>query len=100
LRALESRGALAVVGIIMVGKTLAAIALFAFRYPLTTALPVGASLAQIGEFSFILDGLGVTSGLLPTEGQSLVLAGALLSIALNPHPGAPCPGGPVGDCDA
>ena len=75
---------LAVVAIIMVGKTVAAIALvLAFRYPLNTALTVGASLAQIGEFSFILAGLGVALGLLPTEGQSLILAGALISIALN-----------------
>lgn len=76
---------LAVVGIIMVGKSLAAAALvLAFRYPLNTALTVSASLAQIGEFSFILVGLGVSLGLMPPEGQSLVLAGALISIALNP----------------
>jgi CPA2 family monovalent cation:H+ antiporter-2 len=56
----------------------------AFGYPLTTALTVAASLAQIGEFSFILAGLGMTLGLLPQEGMSLVLAGALISIALNP----------------
>ena len=75
---------LAVVAIIMVGKTVAAIALvLAFRYPLNTALTVGASLAQIGEFSFILAALGVTLRLLPIEGQSLILAGALISIALN-----------------
>ncbi|MES2353590.1 MAG: YbaL family putative K(+) efflux transporter [Pseudomonadota bacterium] len=75
---------LAVVAIIMVGKTLAAIGLvLVFRYPLNTALTVGASLAQIGEFSFILAGLGVTLGLLSSEGQSLILAGALISIALN-----------------
>ena len=75
---------LAVVAIIMAGKTVAAIVLvLAFRYPLNTALTVGASLAQIGEFSFILAGLGVALGLLPTEGQSLILAGALISIALN-----------------
>ncbi|HAJ13287.1 MAG TPA: sodium:proton antiporter, partial [Comamonadaceae bacterium] len=49
-----------------------------------TALTVGASLAQIGEFSFILASLGVGLGLMPVEGQSLVLAGALISIALNP----------------
>ncbi len=74
-----------VVTIIVVGKTLAAVVLvLAFRYPLSTALTVGASLAQIGEFSFILVGLGVMYGLLPVEGQSLVLAGALLTIALNP----------------
>ncbi len=75
---------LAVVAIIMIGKTLAAIALvLLFRYPLNTALTVGASLAQIGEFSFILAGLGVALGLLPVEGQSLVLAGALICIAAN-----------------
>jgi len=55
----------------------------AFRYPLNTALTVGASLAQIGEFSFILAGMGVSLGLLGTEGQTLILAGALISIALN-----------------
>jgi CPA2 family monovalent cation:H+ antiporter-2 len=57
---------LAVVAIIIVGKSLAAAALvLAFRYPLNTALTVSASLAQIGEFSFILVGLGVSLGLLP-----------------------------------
>jgi CPA2 family monovalent cation:H+ antiporter-2 len=75
---------LAVVGIIMVGKTVAAVALvLILRYPLNTALTVGASLAQIGEFSFILAGLGVSLGLLPLEGQSLILAGALISISFN-----------------
>jgi CPA2 family monovalent cation:H+ antiporter-2 len=75
---------LAVVAIIMLGKTIAAVGLvLLFRYPLNTALTVGASLAQIGEFSFILAGLGVGLGLLPPEGQSLVLAGALISIAAN-----------------
>jgi CPA2 family monovalent cation:H+ antiporter-2 len=76
---------LAVVAIIMLGKTLAAAALvLSFRYPLNTALTVSASLAQIGEFSFILVGLGASLGLLPAEGTSLVLAGALISMALNP----------------
>ncbi len=75
---------LAVVAIIMLGKTLAAIALvLLLRYPLNTALTVGASLAQIGEFSFILAGMGVALNLMPVEGQSLVLAGALISIAAN-----------------
>jgi CPA2 family monovalent cation:H+ antiporter-2 len=75
---------LAVVLIIMVGKTVAAVMLvLMFRYSLETALLVGASLAQIGEFSFILAGLGVALGLLSVEAQSLVLAGALISIALN-----------------
>lgn len=75
----------AVVAIIVLGKGLAAMVLvLAFRYPLNTAFTVSASLAQIGEFSFILAGLGASLGLLPVEGMSLVLAGALLSIALNP----------------
>ncbi len=75
---------LAVVAIIVIGKTVAAVLLvLMFRYSLETALLVGASLAQIGEFSFILAGLGVALGLLSTEAQSLVLAGALISIALN-----------------
>ncbi len=76
---------LAVVAIIMLGKTLAAAALvLALRYPLNTALTVSASLAQIGEFSFILVALGASLGLLPPEGASLVLAGALISMALSP----------------
>jgi CPA2 family monovalent cation:H+ antiporter-2 len=76
---------LAVVAIIIIGKSLAAFAIvLAFRYPLNTALTVSASLAQIGEFSFILAGLGVTLKLLPVEGLNLILAGAVISIALNP----------------
>ena len=75
---------LAVSAIILLGKTIAAVALvLAFRYPLNTALTVGASLAQIGEFSFILVSLGLSLGLLPAEGSSLVVAGALISIACN-----------------
>ena len=75
---------LAVVAIIVMGKSLAAFLLvLAFRYPMNTALTVSASLAQIGEFSFILAGLGVSLGLLPQEGMSLILAGALISISLN-----------------
>ena len=75
---------LAVVAIIMVGKTLAAIALVLFfRYPINTALTVGASLAQIGEFSFILATLGLSLGLLTQDAQNLILAGALFSITLN-----------------
>lgn len=73
------------VAAIVFGKSLAAFLLvLAFRYPLHTALTVSASLTQIGEFSFILAGLGVALGVLPAEGQSLTLAGALISIALNP----------------
>ncbi|MRR08740.1 sodium:proton antiporter, partial [bacterium] len=74
-----------VVAIILIGKTLAAALLvLAFRYPLNTALTVSAGLAQIGEFSFILASLGLSLGLLPEQGQSLIVAGALISIAMNP----------------
>jgi len=76
---------LAVVLVIVVGKSVAACVLvLLLRYPLGTALTVSASLAQIGEFSFILAALGVSLGLLPEEAQSLLLAGALISIATNP----------------
>ncbi len=75
----------ATVAIILVGKSAAAFALMLlFRYPLRTALTVAVSLAQIGEFSFILVGLGTSLGILPEEGQALILAGALLSITANP----------------
>jgi CPA2 family monovalent cation:H+ antiporter-2 len=74
-----------VFAVIVVGKSLAAFALvLMFRYPLNTALTVSASLAQIGEFSFILAGMGVSLGLLSLEGQNLILAGAVVSIAFNP----------------
>jgi CPA2 family monovalent cation:H+ antiporter-2 len=70
---------------VVAGKSFAALLIvLAFRYPLRTALTVSASLAQIGEFSFILAAMGVALGLLPQEGQSLILVGALLSITLNP----------------
>ena len=76
---------LAVVAVIMVGKSVAAAGLvLLLRYPLNTALTVSASLAQIGEFSFILVALGGSLGVLPPEAKSLVVAGALISIALNP----------------
>jgi CPA2 family monovalent cation:H+ antiporter-2 len=76
---------LAVVTIIVIGNpVVAAVLVLLFRYPLNTALTAAASLAQIGEFSFILAALGVSLKLLPVEGQSLVLAGALVSIAINP----------------
>ena len=75
---------LAVVAIIMFGKTIVAVALvLAFRYPLNTALIVGASLAQIGEFSFILASVSMSLGLMEASAQNLILAGALVSIALN-----------------
>ncbi|HJV74639.1 MAG TPA: YbaL family putative K(+) efflux transporter [Noviherbaspirillum sp.] len=76
---------LGVVAVIIIGKSLAAFVLvLLLRYPLNTALTVSASLAQIGEFSFILAALGLSLGLMPQEAQSLILAGAIISIALNP----------------
>lgn len=73
-----------VVLVIVLGNALPALALvMAFRYPLSTALTTAASLGQIGEFSIILAGLGQKVGLLHAEGMSLVLAGVLISIALN-----------------
>jgi len=68
-----------------VGKSVAAYLLVrVMRRDHTTALTISASLAQIGEFSFILAGLGVTLGLMPAEARGLILAGAILSIMLNP----------------
>ena len=76
---------LATVLIIVVGKTVAAYALVrAFGHENRTALTVAASLAQIGEFSFILAALGVGLGVLPAEGRDLILAGAMISILLHP----------------
>jgi monovalent cation:H+ antiporter-2, CPA2 family len=81
----EPLAVLAVLAVIIIGKSLAAFGIvLAFGYPVSTASTVSASLAQIGEFSFILAGLGVSLGLLPAEGRDLILAGALLSITLNP----------------
>jgi monovalent cation:H+ antiporter-2, CPA2 family len=76
---------LATVAIIVVGKSIAAYLIVrAFGHPNGTALTISASLAQIGEFSFILAGLGVSLNILPTEGRDLILAGAMLSIFINP----------------
>ncbi len=81
----QSWNVFGVVCIIIFGKSLVACFLvLLLRYPLHTALIVSASLAQIGEFSFILAGLGITLGLMPGDGLSLILAGAVISIALNP----------------
>jgi K+:H+ antiporter len=74
----------AVAGIIMLGKPLVTLLIVVLlRYPIGTALIIAAGLAQIGEFSFILAELGVSLQLLPGEGQSLIVAGALFSIVLN-----------------
>ena len=76
---------LAVVFLIVVGKPIAALLIvLVLRFPLKLGLGVSASLAQIGEFSFILAGLGATYGLMTNEGQSLILAAAILSITINP----------------
>ena len=71
--------------IILLGKSLAAYGIVrAFGHPNGTALTISTSLAQIGEFAFIIAGLGLSLGLLPADGHSLVLAGALITIMLNP----------------
>jgi len=76
---------LATLLIIVLGKSVVAYGIVRlFGYPSPTALTISASLAQIGEFSFILVGLGVSLALLPERGRDLVLAGAILSILLNP----------------
>lgn len=76
---------LIVLAIILVGKSLAAFGIVvALRRPLSTALMVSAALAQIGEFSFILAAIGVSFGLISSDAQNLIIAGALASIALNP----------------
>ncbi|MBR0875689.1 CPA2 family monovalent cation:H+ antiporter-2 [Bradyrhizobium japonicum] len=76
---------LATLAIIMLGKSLAAFLIVVlFRHPVATALTISASLSQIGEFSFILAELGVASQILPSDGRDLIMAGAILSIMLNP----------------
>ena len=95
-----------VVLLILMGKSLIAVGIvLALGFPARTALNVSAALAQVGEFSFILAGLGVGLGLLPAESVSLLVAGALFSIALNPAVFAAtdlagrCLGRPVGAPD-
>ncbi|CAN5291008.1 N/A [soil metagenome] len=81
----EPLAVLGVLGIVIVGKALAALAIaVAFRLDRATSLTIAASLAQIGEFSFILAALGVTLGALSQQTHDLILAAALLSISLNP----------------
>ena len=75
----------AVLAVILFGKSLAAfVIVIGLGYPATTAITVSAALAQIGEFTFILAGLGIALGILPTDGRDLLLAGGILSITLNP----------------
>jgi CPA2 family monovalent cation:H+ antiporter-2 len=81
----EPLSVLAVLALIILGKGVISLALvLLLRFPVNLGLVVSAGLAQVGEFSFILIGLGFALGLLPAEGRDLVLAGALFSIALNP----------------
>ncbi len=76
---------LAALALIVFGKSLIAFAIvLLLRYPVSTGLVVSASLAQVGEFSFILIALGISAGLVTGEGRDLVVAGALFSIMLNP----------------
>jgi CPA2 family monovalent cation:H+ antiporter-2 len=76
---------LGVLALILIGKSVIALALvLALGYPMSTGLTISAALAQVGEFSFILAGLGTAHGLLPVEGLSLIVAGSLISITLNP----------------
>ncbi|HEY3145002.1 MAG TPA: cation:proton antiporter, partial [Dongiaceae bacterium] len=76
---------LATMVIILFGKSVAAFLIVRlFRHPKATALVIAASLAQIGEFSFILAGLGLTLGVFPEQAQDLILAGAIISILVNP----------------
>jgi CPA2 family monovalent cation:H+ antiporter-2 len=105
---------LATLFIVVIGKSVAAyVIVLVFKHPVATALTISASLAQIGEFSFILAELGVRLGLLPEHGRDLILAGALLSILLNPaafaavdwlrpylERGQPAPAGAAGLADA
>jgi len=81
----EPLAVLATLGIIVFGKSIAAFLLVkTFGHSRRTALTISVSLAQIGEFAFILAGLGITLGMLSEHGRNLVLAGAILSIMLNP----------------
>ncbi|WP_111565121.1 cation:proton antiporter [Rhizobium sp.] len=78
-------GVLSALLLIIVGKGIISfVVVTLLRYPIGMGLTVAGGLAQIGEFSFILAGLGVTLGLLPTDGQDIILASAIISITLNP----------------
>jgi CPA2 family monovalent cation:H+ antiporter-2 len=81
----EPLALLATLFIILVGKSVAAfLIVLLFRHTVGVAMTIAASLSQIGEFSFILVGLGVAMGILPEQGRDLVLAAAMITIVLNP----------------
>ena len=76
---------LATLAVIILVKAVVTFAIVrGFGRPVRSSLLIAASLAQIGEFSFILAGLGITLGMFPEEGRSLILAGAIISITINP----------------
>jgi monovalent cation:H+ antiporter-2, CPA2 family len=76
---------LATLFIVLIGKSVAAFAIvLLFRHTVGVGMTIAASLSQVGEFSFILAGLGVAMGILPEQGRDLVLAAAMISIVLNP----------------
>ena len=76
---------LATIGIVILGKPLAAFAVvIAFRRPVRDALSISVALAQIGEFSFILGALGASLNVLPTEANNALVVAAVVSITLNP----------------
>lgn len=76
---------LLVSAVIMAGKALVSfLIVMSFGYTLRSGLKIAAGLSQIGEFSFILMTLGLSYGLMPEDGRDLILAGAIVSIALNP----------------
>ncbi len=75
----------ATVGVVLLGNTvIATVLMVLLRHPLGASLRIGASFGQIGEFSFILAGLGVSLGVLSEEGRSLILAASMCTIVLNP----------------
>ncbi len=77
-------GVAAVVAVVIFGKALAALAVvMVLGYPVLTGLSMAAALARIGEFSFILAGLGISTGVMPVEGRDLIVAAALISITLS-----------------
>lgn len=81
----EPMALVATLFIVLIGKSAAAfLIVLLFRHTVGVAMTIAASLSQIGEFSFILIGLGVAMGILPEQGRDLVLAAAMISIILNP----------------
>jgi CPA2 family monovalent cation:H+ antiporter-2 len=87
----EPLALLATLFIILIGKSVAAFAIvMLFRHTVGVGMTIAASLSQIGEFSFILVGLGVAMGILPEQGRDLVLAAAMITIVLNPFAFALC----------